>query len=184
MHDNDTQESVLKVTDRRHFTDAGERRPDVEPDHFEEAAPPPPPAPTASAPRVKPTAPSTDPKAGRPAPGVPPADSTAPPHHERLAAREITFLSLVQDLYATCLMQLGAEIQPGQRAQLDLEGARETIDLLGLLQEKTHGNLQPAEDSMLDRALYELRLAYVDVQRAATSRVQPAHVVPPPPPRR
>ncbi|HUX67064.1 MAG TPA: DUF1844 domain-containing protein [Terriglobales bacterium] len=152
-------EPVLKVSDRRHFTESGERRPGVEARAFEER--------TAAAAPAPPAAPPPAPAAAPP-----------PPRQQRLAAREITLLGLLQDLYATCMMQLGAELQPGQPGQVDLEGARETIDLLGVLQQKTHGNLEAQESRLLEQALYELRLAYVEVMRAS------ARVAPPPPPRR
>lgn len=166
------QSSGLKVSDRRHFTGSGERRHDVEAvEGFEPSEPKvPPPAAAAAKP---------------PKPAAPEAAKTPPPERaERLATREITFAGLLQDLYATGMIQLGAELQPGQPGQLDLEGARETIDLIGLLQQKTHGNLDTQEEGLLKTVLYELRLAYVEVQRAATSRVQPARVMPPPPPPR
>lgn len=153
-----TSENELKVTDRRLFTTSGERRPGVEANPFEEKFPPEPK--TSAAPKA------AAPVAAKPEPKKPGAAARA----ERLAAREITFSSLLQDLYATCAMQLGA----GQTGQLDLEGARETIDLLGLLQEKTRGNLDPAEEQLMSNALFDLRRAYVEVQRAASSRVQPA----------
>lgn len=170
MDEHEHASSELKVSDRRHFTGSGERRPDVPAEEGETTpaaatAPPPPP----------PAAPRPQEAAVKPAP---------PPRAERLAAREITFAGLLQDLYATGMIQLGAELQPGQPGQLDLEGARETIDLIGLLQEKTHGNLDAQEESLLKTVLYELRMNYVEVQRAATSRVQPARVAPPPPPPR
>lgn len=159
-------EPALKVSDRRHFTETGERRKDVETSAFEERpAPPSSPAPEATAPQEA----AKETKAPGP-----------PPRPERLAAREITFTGLVQDLFATGMMQLGAELQPGQPAQLDLEGARETVDLLGLLQQKTHGNLDKQEERVLAGALYELRLGYVEVLRQATA----APVMPPPPRRR
>lgn len=161
MNEPDAKESTLKVSDRRHFTSSGERRADVDAATFEEAAAPPPPPPPETA-REKPKEKEKKP---------------APPRPERLAARDINFQGLVQDLYATGLMQLGAELQPGQPPQLDLEGARETIDLLGMLQQKTHGNLDDREERMLATALYELRMGYVEVQRAAAPPL-------PPPPRR
>lgn len=168
------QESGLKVTDRRHFTGAGERRRDVEAAEFEERAPAPQAAPPQAAPAAK-----TSPASAPAPPKAPP-----PPAPERLAAREISFAGLMQDLYATAMLQLGAELQPGQPPQLDLEGARETIDLLGMLQQKTHGNLDQQEERLLSTILYELRMAYTEVHRAATSRVQPAAAMPPPIPHR
>ncbi|MGH9418277.1 MAG: DUF1844 domain-containing protein [Terriglobales bacterium] len=173
MSEHDQQhESGLKVTDRRHFTESGERRREVEAVEFEEraqaAAAPPLPAPPAAKPGLAPAPNKTPPP--------------APP--ERLAAREISFGGLLQDLYATAMLQLGAELQPGQPPQLDLEGARETVDLLGMLQQKTHGNLDQKEERLLSTILYELRMAYTEVHRAATARVQPAAAMPPPIPHR
>lgn len=171
MHEHEPASSEptgeLKVSDRRHFTETGERRHEVEAVEGER----------------EPSAPAAPPPSAPPTP--PPPRTAPPPRAERLAAREINFPGLLQDLYATGMLQLGAELQPGQPGQLDLEGARETIDLIGLLQQKTHGNLDAQEEGLLKQVLYELRMAYVEVQRAATSRVQPAHVAPPPPlPRR
>lgn len=169
--------SGIKVSDRRHFTESGERRHEIEAVEAVEAAE------TVETPAA-PAAPAGKKEAAPSAAPPPPAAKTPPPPRERLAARDISFASLLQDLYATCMMQLGAELQPGQPGQLDLEGARETIDLISLLQQKTHGNLDAQEEGLMKTVLYELRLAYVEVQRAATSRVQPARVAPPPPPRR
>jgi ubiquinone/menaquinone biosynthesis C-methylase UbiE len=50
--------------------------------------------------------------------------------------------------------------------QLDLIGARQTIDSLSLLSEKTKGNLTPVEQNFLQNALYEMRMAYVEVTNA------------------
>ncbi len=172
-HHEGGREGGVKVSDRRHFTGSGERREGVEP-----VVGPPPEAPKAAA---TPPAASTEPDSAKAPSAAAPAPSTPPPPSQpRLAAREINFAGLLQDLFATGRMQLGAEIQPGQRGQLDLEGARETIDLLGVLQQKTHGNLDPQEQQLMTAALYELRLGYVEVQRAATARVK----IPPPPGRK
>jgi len=171
-HHEGGREGGVKVSDRRHFTESGERRAGVEP----VVGPPPEEPKPAAAPQPASTgqAPAKS-GAAAPAPATPP-----PAAQPRLAAREITFSGLLQDLFATGMMQLGAEIQPGQRGQLDLEGARETIDLLGVLQQKTHGNLDSQEQQLITAALYELRLGYVEVQRAATARVK----MPPPPGRK
>jgi len=161
-------ESGVKVSDRRHFTESGERRAGA--DRVEEPRfdPPPPPAPPKAAAPAAAAGREPEPSQNREAQKAP-----APPRPERLAAREINFSGLVQDLYATCAMQLGADMGSGQPGQLDLEGARETIDLMGLLQHKTHGNLDVNEEKLLSSVLFELRRAYVEVARAATARVQP-----------
>jgi hypothetical protein len=63
-------------------------------------------------------------------------------------------------------MQMGMMHEEGAQPRVDLIGARQTIDTLGLLQAKTKGNLTPTEDHFLQNCLYELRMAYVEVTNA------------------
>ncbi len=56
--------------------------------------------------------------------------------------------------------------EQGGQPRIDLIGARQTIDTLSLLQEKTKGNLTAAEEGFLQNCLYELRMAYVEVTNA------------------
>jgi hypothetical protein len=79
---------------------------------------------------------------------------------------EITFERFLASLYMTGMLQLGLMHEQGGQPQLDLIGARQTIDTLSLLAEKTKGNLTPKEESFLQNALYELRMAYVEVTNA------------------
>ena len=81
---------------------------------------------------------------------------------------EITFEKFTASLYMTALMQLGLAAPQGTKPEVDLIGARQTIDTLSLLQEKTKGNLTPAEDNMLRNCLYELRMAYLEVTNLIT----------------
>ena len=76
---------------------------------------------------------------------------------------EMTFEKFIASLYMTTLMQLGLAAPQGEKPALDLIGARQTIDILGLLNDKTKGNLTPAEESTLRNILYELRMAYLEV---------------------
>jgi hypothetical protein len=64
------------------------------------------------------------------------------------------------------MMQLGLMRQQGGQPQVDIIGARQTIDTLSLIAEKTKGNLTPAEGNFLENSLYELRMAYVEVTNA------------------
>lgn len=75
----------------------------------------------------------------------------------------ITFETLVQQFYVTALIQMGAGTQEGQRPQVDIMGAKNTIDLLGLLAEKTRGNLSKGEDHMLQTALYDTRMMFLEI---------------------
>jgi hypothetical protein len=79
---------------------------------------------------------------------------------------EITFERFLASLYMTGMLQLGVMHEPGAPAQLDLIGARQTIDSLSLLSERTKGNLTSTEQTFLQNALYELRMAYVEVTNA------------------
>ncbi len=81
---------------------------------------------------------------------------------------EITFEKFVASLYMTSLMQLGLAAPQGAKPEVDLIGARQTIDTLALLQEKTKGNLTSAEENMLQNCLYELRMAYLEVTNLIT----------------
>jgi hypothetical protein len=79
---------------------------------------------------------------------------------------EITFERFLASLYMTGMLQLGLMQQQGEPPQLDLIGARQTIDSLSLLAEKTKGNLTSVEQNFLQNALYEMRMAYVEVTNA------------------
>jgi hypothetical protein len=82
----------------------------------------------------------------------------------------------VQQFYLSAMLQMGAGAQEGQRPRVDIMGARATIDLLGVLAEKTKGNLTEAEVRMLDSVLFELRMAFLEL----TSMVTLSSVPPPP----
>lgn len=74
----------------------------------------------------------------------------------------ITFSGFVYSLSTTCLMHLGKIPDPStQRIEKNLILAKQTIDLLEILAEKTKGNLTPEEDSLLKSVLTDLRVLYV-----------------------
>lgn len=81
---------------------------------------------------------------------------------------EMNFEKFVASLYMSSLMQLGMAAPQGGKPEVDLMGARQTIDIIGLLQEKTKGNLTSKEESMLQNVLYELRMAYLEVTNMLT----------------
>ena len=158
------------VTDRRLFTSDGELRKDVEEEQET-------PAPKQAAVAPKP------PEKEAPAP---PAPSAAEQKQQADAYRqssremdrqveasghsakelEITFERFIASLYMTGMLQLGLMQEQGGQPQLDIIGARQTIDTLALLGEKTKGNLTSKEENFLQNALYELRMAYVEVTNA------------------
>ena len=77
----------------------------------------------------------------------------------------IRFEHLVQQLYLSALMQMGAATPEGQRPRVDIIGARQSIDLLGVLEEKSKGNLSPVEERMLDTVLFELRMTFLELTK-------------------
>jgi hypothetical protein len=91
---------------------------------------------------------------------------------------KIGFEHLAQQLYLSAMMQMGAGTPEGQRPRIDILGARQTIDLLEVLEEKTKGNLVADEGRMLDTVLYELRMTFLELTRMISAQPTP---MPPPP---
>ena len=183
------EQSGFKVTDRRLFTSEGELRSEGTEEVTEEIE-----APKAAAP-AEPQAAATAEKAPSPVaidPGeatdreMPASPTSAEQEAQAAAYRqsskdldtqvelsghsakdfEITFERFMASPYMTAMMQLGLMRQQGGQPQVDIIGARQTIDTLSLIAEKTKGNLTPAEEHFLQNSLYELRMAYVEVTHA------------------
>jgi hypothetical protein len=77
------------------------------------------------------------------------------------------FLDLVQSLQMGAMVGLGLLQGPdGKRPPVDLPGAKDAIDLLGILQEKTKGNLTKEEEEVLREGLYHLRMGYMAIINA------------------
>jgi hypothetical protein len=74
-----------------------------------------------------------------------------------------SFSVLVQSLLTQILFYLGDLAQRGAEPQVNLDMAKHQIDILGILEEKTRGNVTDDEKRMLDAALYEVRMRYVSV---------------------
>ena len=114
------------------------------------------------------TQPSTDEEAqSQPATEKPPEPETSEPStaetsEEHLQFPEINFPTFVVSLNASALLHLGAIEDPttGQKAK-NLSMAKQTIDILSMLEEKTVGNLNNEEKNLLKNILYDLRLMYV-----------------------
>jgi hypothetical protein len=195
------QESGFTVTDRRLFTEDGELRKDtreeVEP---RKAATPPAPVPTSGQTAAQETTPADNSAATFPAEGsdavgesMPPAPTAAEQQAQADAYREssqeldsrvgpggrsgkefeMTFERFLASLYMTSMLQLGLMHEQGGQPRLDIIGARQTIDTLALLVEKTKGNLTPTEEAFLQNSLYEVRMAYVEVTNALSRPPQP-----------
>lgn len=78
----------------------------------------------------------------------------------------VDFTTFVLSLSHSALLHLGDAPHPlDEKSEVNLPMARQTIDLLALIQEKTHGNLTGAEEQMLTQVLYDLRLRFVEVSQ-------------------
>lgn len=153
--DPEEQESRgFKVQDRRRFVDPethGE-----EPRPAEEARREPPPVGAAE---------QAAPGAEAPPSAATEADAAGIAGGEVFA--EMTFSTFVMGLTTQALMHLGEIPDPvDQQVAHDLPAAKQMIDLLGILRDKTKGNLEAAEDQLLKEVLYDLRMRYVEMARA------------------
>jgi Domain of unknown function (DUF1844) len=90
---------------------------------------------------------------------------------------QMSFEQMVQSIYMSTIVQLGGATQEGQQPRVDLMGARQSIDMLAILAEKTKGNLTPAEAQLMDNALFEVRMGFLEVTqtlaRSAANRQPP-----------
>jgi hypothetical protein len=79
----------------------------------------------------------------------------------------IDFTAFLLGLASSALIHLGAAPNPeaGGRVTVDLVQARQSVDLLSLLREKTRGNLTAEEERLFDNLLADLRLRYVEASR-------------------
>jgi hypothetical protein len=90
------------------------------------------------------------------------------------AQMEMTFERLVASLYMTAMLQLGLMAPEGEQPRADILGARQTIDTLALLLEKTKGNLTDPEKNLLQQSLFELRMAFLELTNAIARTPQPS----------
>lgn len=75
---------------------------------------------------------------------------------------EINFVSFIFSLSTSALIQLGEIEDPfTQKMSKNLPVAKQTIDLIGMLREKTRGNLTSEEDKFIEQVLFDLRMRYV-----------------------
>ncbi|MCL6565188.1 MAG: DUF1844 domain-containing protein [Acidobacteriia bacterium] len=155
MHDekrNSNEDIGFRVVDRRLFTAEGELRPEaVQQKQAEQTA-------TAQPSRTEPES--------RPA--------TSPAAQEREPPRSSPSFQLLIDFLArNAAVLLGGYADPrtGQ-AIVDLDGARELLDMLDALREKTRGNLTAEEERLLTDVLGSLKLSYVEVSQAASKAMK------------
>lgn len=151
----------LKVTDKRIFTAEGEIR-----EEFKQEIQPAEPTESATAPPPQPQAAPREEKAAPPR-----AEERRPREEPPNAGRSIAdkalnpgspFTNFVEPLIAQAYMSLGMLRNPYQpQAKIDVGAARQMIEILTLLKDKTKGNLTPDEEDFLETHLGELKLAFV-----------------------
>jgi len=89
---------------------------------------------------------------------------------QRNDLNKVLFMNLVMMLASSAMQQMGKLVNPmTQKAEVNLEGAQITIDLLTMVQTKTKGNLDKDEEKMLTDLLTSLQLNYVATAEAAGS---------------
>jgi len=93
---------------------------------------------------------------------------------------EMDFEQLVQSIYLSAIVAMGAGVEPGQKPRVDIVGARQSIDMLDVLGKKTKGNLTDQEQRLLQNALFNLRMMFLEITKAITSSAQQPPVGGPP----
>jgi len=138
MSDEEIEGKGFVIKDRRRFTDEGEPK---------EEAP-------------------AEEKDERPEPGTEEKEKAEPEaaaeQAEQMPFPEINFSTFIFSLNTSALLHLGEVPDPATgKQQEDLVMAKQTIDLLAMLEEKTRGNLTSDEENLVKHILYDLRLRYV-----------------------
>jgi hypothetical protein len=145
------EDSGFRVADRRKFTEDGELR-----DSAQEA----------STEAAVPSGASGAAQGGE----KKVAESTAPPIVGQESRNpKMDFRTLVLSLSTTAFFQMGLAPNPAsQKVEKDLPGARQTIEILEILQDKTQGNLRAEETRLLDQCLHDLKMSFVQSSRNVT----------------
>lgn len=88
---------------------------------------------------------------------------------------QLSFTAFVLSLASTAAVHFGDLPDPvsGERAQPNLDGAAQMIEILTLLDQKTRGNLTAEERQVLEQVLYELRLRYVEAKSGEKRIITP-----------
>lgn len=94
---------------------------------------------------------------------------------EKQEASAITFTGFILSLATTAAVHFGdiADPNTGEQMEPNLAGAAQMIELIGLLQEKTKGNLSEPEAHLVDELLYELRMRFVQAQQGERRIIEP-----------
>ena len=154
------EEKPIRVVDRRMFTPEGDLRPDFQPEDQHE--PPPPAAETRAARADEPAEPVEAPRREMP---PEPIEAGEAGEGGDLKEPRTGFGSLVGWIATNGYAALGLLPDAAGRSHRDLTAARQMVDWLAVLEQKTRNNLSFEESDFLSRVLYELRLAFVEMSR-------------------
>lgn len=92
--------------------------------------------------------------------------SASAPVQDKIPLPEMTFASFIISLNTSALIHLGLLPDPiSGKAEPNLELAKQMIDLLGILQDKTRGNLTQEEQDLFENLLFDLRIKYVEMSK-------------------
>lgn len=138
MSDEEIEGKGFVIKDRRRFTDEGEPKEEAPAEEKDER----PESGTEEQKKVEPEAAAEEP--------------------EQMPFPEINFSTFIFSLNTSALLHLGEVPDPATgKQQVDLVMAKQTIDLIAMLEEKTRGNLTSDEENLVKHILYDLRLRYV-----------------------
>jgi len=155
----------FKVTDRRLFNADGSPR-DLPPEEKPEPK-------VAATQEAAAAAPAPAPEAATPEPEIPPgtAEAAAPEEEEEFSEEDLaeardpaSFVSFIMSIASNAASALGMMEHPvTHQREVDVELGKHWIDILGMMQKKTEGNLTPQERRMLEGLLADLRMQYVSL---------------------
>ena len=94
---------------------------------------------------------------------------------------QVAFEHVIQSFYLSAIMAMGAGTEPGQKPRIDILGARQSIDMLNVLEEKTRGNLSAQEQQLLQGITFELRMMFLELTNAISKQAHQPGAMPPPP---
>ena len=91
----------------------------------------------------------------------------------------LSFAAFVLSLAHTAAVHFGDIPDPvsGSPTEANLPAAKQMIDILSLLEEKTRGNLTAEERQLLDQLLYELRLRFVEASKSGTAQPEKSRII-------
>jgi Domain of unknown function (DUF1844) len=89
-------------------------------------------------------------------------------------APQADFEAVVQSFYLSAVIAMGAATEPGQKPRVDIVGARQSIDMLAVLVEKTKRNLTDREQKLLQTALFNLRMMFLEITNSIAAQAAKA----------